>query len=300
MNRKNFLKKAGLLSAGSAFSPVMLKWFMQDGQFTHIRDNVGYFTASGGTIGWFVDDDALVVVDSQFPDSARTFLNGIDQYGGGPEKVLFNTHHHGDHVGGNARFFDRGFAIYAHFNVLRLQRRAAEAQGNVGSQVYADNTFSDLFVMDAGDEQVIAKHYGPAHTGGDAVIRFDNSNVVHMGDLVFNRVYPFIDTDGGASIRGWISLLEDVVDESENDTMFIFGHGNEAFGVTGGRSDLLVMRDFLSELLEHTQQGLQAGKSREEITDVQRFDDFPNHRSLNERLSLPANLNAAYHELTSD
>ena len=299
MNRKNFLKKAGLLTAGSVVSPVLLKQFIQDDQFRRIRNDVGYFVGRGGTMGWFVDNDALVVVDSQFPDTAREFLNGIEEYGGGPEKILFNTHHHADHTGGNSRFFDRGYAIYAHHDVLQLQRRVAETEGNVGSQVYADNTFGDLFVVDAGLEQVIAKHYGPAHTGGDAVIRFDNSNIVHMGDLVFNRVYPFIDTNGGASIRGWISLLEEVVDESDNETVFIFGHGNEAFGVTGGRSDLLLMRDFLTELLEHTRQGLQEGKSREEITEVDRFENFPNYRSLSPRLSLPANLNAAYEELTS-
>lgn len=300
MNRKNFLKKAGLISAGSAISPMMLKWFRQNGPFYPIRNEVGYFVSRGGTIGWFTDPDALVVVDSQFPETAVSFIDGIGEYGGGPEKVLYNTHHHGDHVGGNPQFFDEGFEIFAHHNVPDLQRSAAEAQGNEGSQVYADNTFGDLYVMDIGLEQIMAKHYGPAHTSGDSIIWFRNSNIIHMGDLVFNRLYPFIDMNGGASIQGWITLLESVVEESDSDTIFIIGHGLEDFGVTGDHSDLLLMRDFLSKLLEHTSKGLEEDKSREEITGIDQFEEFPNHISINPRLSLEANLNAAYDELTSE
>jgi hypothetical protein len=58
------------------------------------------------------------------------------------------------------------------------------------------------------------------------------------------------------------------------------------------------MRDFLSKLLEHVQNGLDQGKSREEITNVEQFSEFPNHHSAGARLSLPANLQVAYEELT--
>jgi cyclase len=298
MNRKTFLRNLSLLSAGAVTAPTLFKKLSQDGPFFPLRDNAGYFTGRGGTIGWLAADDAIVVIDSQFDDSAQTFLGGISDFGGGPGRFLFNTHHHGDHTGGNGTFAGNNYRIIAHQHVPGLQRQAA--QGNDNSISVASVTFGDDYTLDVGNERIQAKYYGNAHTGGDSVIWFQNRNMAHMGDLIFNRWYPFIDRPGGASVRGWISLLETVANEADRDTLFIFGHGNADFGVTGDRSDLLYMRDFLSKLVEHTEAGLAAGRSREEITSVQQFEEFPDHQSAGSRLSLPANLDVVYDELTAD
>jgi cyclase len=300
MNRKSFLKNLGLLTAGSVAAPSFIKLLTAEGPFFKIRDDLGYFSGRGGTIGWFVTDDAIVVVDAQFPNTAEEFVRGIADYGSGPSRVLFNTHHHGDHTAGNPVFAENSYQIIAHENVPVLQRRAAEAQGDAGAFTAADITFTDDYTLEIGNERIVARHYGNAHTGGDSVIWFENRNAAHMGDLVFNRWYPFIDRPGGASILGWIDLLETVASEADSDTVFIFGHANADFGVTGDTGDLLYMRDFLSKLLEHTQAGIDAGQSREEITNVNRFEEFPDHQSAGARLSLPANLNVAYDELTSE
>lgn len=298
MNRRSFLHNFSVLSAGAIAAPSLLRSAFQDGPFYPLRDGAGYFTGRGGTIGWFVSDDALVVIDSQFQNSAEDFLSGITGFGGGPARFLFNTHHHGDHTSGNGVFAGNDYRIIAHRNVPDLQRQFSQDNGE--SIPSASITFEDEYTLDAGGEQVQAKYYGNAHTGGDSVIWLRNRNIAHMGDLVFNRWYPFIDRPGGASIRGWITLLETVADEADRNTIFIFGHGNTDFGVTGNRDDVLYMRDFLSKLIEHTQAGLDAGKSREEITAVEQFEEFPDHQSAGSRLSLSANLDVAYDELTSD
>ena len=300
MNRKSFLKNLGLLTAGSVAAPSFIKLLTAEGPFFKIRDDLGYFSGRGGTIGWFVTEDAIVVVDAQFPNTAEEFVRGIADYGSGPSRVLFNTHHHGDHTAGNPVFAENSYQIIAHENVPVLQRRAAEAQGDAGAFTAADITFKDDYPLEIGNERIVARNYGNAHTGGDSVIWFENRNAAHMGELVFNRWYPFIDRPGGASILGWIDLLETVASEAYSDTIFIFGHANADFGVTGDAGDLLYMRDFLSKLLEHTQAGIDAGQSREEITNVNRFEEFPDHQSAGARLSLPANLNVAYDELTSE
>ena len=62
--------------------------------------------------------------------------------------------------------------------------------------------------MKLGDETVRARHWGPAHTGGDAAIHFEQANVVHLGDLLNNRGYPNVDAPAGASVHGWIQVLE--------------------------------------------------------------------------------------------
>ena len=113
--------------------------------------------------------------------------------------VLINTHHHGDHTGGNGVFRDAAKKIVAHANVPRYQKEAAAAPPTNPNAppppppTFPDTTFPDRWKAEIGDEVISAYHYGPAHTGGDAIVLFEKANVAHMGDLMFNRMQPFID-----------------------------------------------------------------------------------------------------------
>lgn len=296
MKRIDFLKQIALLSAGSAFLPKLK--FLQESNFTELRNGVGIFTMQGGTIGWFTTEDAIVAIDSQYPDPAGNFVNGISNFGGGSEKVLFNTHHHGDHTGGNSVFEENSYQIIGHVNVPGLMRQSSRDSDN--QPTVPETTFDDEYVLSVGNETIRAKHYGPAHTGGDSVIWFENANVAHMGDLMFNRLYPFIDRGGGALIANWITTLETVVSEANSDTQYIFGHGNPEFGVTGSSDDLLHMRDFLSHLMEYTRRGIAEGHSKEELMNIESFDEFPNFISPSDFLSLSRNVDVAYRELTEE
>jgi len=298
MDRKNFLKYIGLISAGSLLIPAQLKAF-SNGPFYSLRNKTGYFVARGGTIGWYVDDDVILAVDSQFQDTAAQFVQGIFEKGSGPEKILFNTHHHGDHVGGNGVLREAGFTIIAHENVPELQHQVAQNQGG-GTPVTADKTFSEKHSISLKNETVTAQYYGSAHTSGDSVIWFEQANIAHMGDLVFNHIYPFIDVNGGANIQGWISLLEKVMNQANKETIFIHGHTNPQYQITGGIKDLENMHNYLSFLLEYVSKGLAEGKSADELASISQFEAFPNHISFGERLSLRANVLAAYGELVSD
>ena len=293
MKRIDFLKNVALLSAGTAFLPKMN--LFQDSPFTELRNGTGIFTMRGGTIGWYVSDDVTLAIDSQYAESAVNFIGGIGSFGGGSETILINTHHHGDHTGGNGTFRESGYKIIAHERVPILQRRSADDESTV---VAAEETFAEQHELDLGNEMVHIKYYGRAHTSGDSVTWFREANVAHMGDLMFNRLYPFIDRGSGASIENWINVLETVVDEGDSNTQYIFGHGNPEFGITGSSDALLRKRDFLSKLLEHTQAGIDAGQSREEITSRESFEEFPDFISPSNFLSLLRNLDVAYLELT--
>lgn len=268
-------------------------------EFHPLRRNVGYFTARGGTIGWLVSSDALAVVDTQFADTAALCLAGLPRRADRTIDVVINTHHHGDHTGGNGVFKPVAKTIVAQANVPTLQRAAAERAKppTTDKQVYADTTFTEIWRQELGDEVVSARYFGPAHTNGDAAVLFEKANVVHMGDLVFNRIYPVIDRVGGASIRNWIVILEKVAKEYPADAIYIFGHNGAKFGATGRREELLVLRDYLSALLEHVQTQIAAGKTKAEISTLENFPGFPDfHQQLPNRLG--ANLGTAYDELT--
>jgi cyclase len=245
--------------------------------FVDVRGNVGIFNGRGGTTGTYVAKGAVVVVDTQYPNDAQICLDGLKTKAGGRAvDVVIDTHFHGDHTGGNGTFKAAGAkAIVAHARVPELMKSRANPNGP--PPTLPDATFPDTWRQDLGDDAVSAKFYGPAHTGGDIVVLFEKANVVHMGDLVFNRLQPFIDRPAGASIQGWITLLEQVTKAHGNDTIFVFGHAGEKFKVTGGKADLQYQRDYFTALLDFTRKAKQSGQTRETFiktaTALPGFDD---------------------------
>lgn len=323
MNRREFLRQtsfcaaAGLLSRGmlrgeganaapAVAAPKLPPQIGSFGEFRPLRRNVGIFIGRGGTIGWLASPEALVVVDTQFPDTASVCLAGLPGRAERRIDVVLNTHHHADHTSGNPVFRPVAKTLVAQANVPKLQFAAAKraesdeksaSRIHVADQVYADTTFEDVWRHELPDEVVTAQYFGPAHTSGDAVIMFEKANVVHVGDLVFNRMYPVIDRPAGASVRGWIKVLDEVRKAYPTDAIYVFGHGNSRFGVTGTHDDLAVMRDYWVAVLAHVEKQIAAGKSRHEIIALENLAGFPDfNQPLPNRLG--GNLGAAYDELT--
>lgn len=266
-------------------------------EFKELRRGVGYFTGRGGTIGWLSNPDALIAVDTQFAEPAAKFLAGLPGRAGRQLDAVINTHHHWDHTGGNATFRPETKTIVAHAAVPALQKAAAAARPQMGEPTLPDTTFAETWQMDAGDERVHARHFGAAHTGGDIAVYFEKANVVHLGDLVFNRLYPVTDKPGGVQVRQWRDVLPRIVETFPADALYIFGHGSAKFGVTGSKDDVLAMARFLGALLAHVEAAIRAGKSKAEVVTLQNLEGFPDyHAAQNSRL--PGNLGVTYDELT--
>ena len=96
--------------------------------------------------------------------------------------------------------------IVAH--VRSLENQKVQAERMKAPTTLPDVTFPDTWSVTLGDETIRARHWGPAHTGGDVSIHFEQANVVHLGDLLNNRGYPNVDAPAGASVHGWIQVLE--------------------------------------------------------------------------------------------
>lgn len=302
MKRRDFLIQSALFAASSSL-PIHQLLVFDDSPFTELRRNVGTFVMRGGTIGWLVNKDGVVIIDSQFPESAQACTDGLNKKTDAAFDMLINTHHHGDHTGGNSTFKKHVKHIVAHKNVPNLQRQRAKQQDNAKEALenlaVADITYEETWSKQIGEETVHLQYYGPGHTGGDSVIYFEKANVAHMGDLVFNRAHPFIDRPGGASIENWVTILTKTREELPNDAIYIFGHGNTNYGITGSQEDLKVKGDYLTELLEVVQKGINAGKSKDEITDQNVLKGFEEFNAPGWRLPLSRNLGTAYEELTA-
>ncbi len=284
-SRRSFLTASAGASAAALVGTLVRPLSLEargvqevEGLFTPIRRNVGHFTMRGGTIGWLVNDDAVVVVDSQFPAEAEVCLAGVNARSGGrPVDALINTHHHGDHSAGNVAFRDAARTVVAHQMAAEHMRNPPGAQTPAEGH-FPDTTFDASWTLQAGDERVTARHFGRAHTSGDAVITFHEANVVHMGDLMFHRRHPVVDRAAGATLRGWMSVLDRTLAEHTRETVYILGHARAGLPMTGTFTDLARFRDYLGEALAFVGARIRAGHSRDEILALSGplpgFEDF--------------------------
>ncbi len=297
MNRRTFLQTSALAGVAVAL-PRLAYGAFRTGTFTDLRGGVGIYTERGGTIGWFVSDDALVVIDAQYPETATNCWTGLQERSSRMIDILVNSHHHGDHTAGNGAFRPHTKQILAHENVPTLQQAAAEARGTTEGQVYADATYSGELSNDLGNERLTLRNYGAAHTGGDSIIHFEEADIVHMGDLMFNRMPVFIDLNGGSSTEGWIQTLERAHDFFTDETLFIYGHGNPDYGVTGGRADLLVARDYLSGVHDYVAKGIAEGTPVDDLANIEKLPGFPEHYVDTWKQAVGMNVRAVYQERT--
>lgn len=288
--------KSALMGASALFPVHKVFGSISEGNFATVRRNVGTFVAKGGTIGWLVNKEAVVIIDAQFPDTAAECVAGLEERTDLNFDMLINTHHHGDHTGGNPVFQPKVKHIVAHENVPGLMKNASDKSDD--ELALPDTVYKKSWKKDVGDETVHLNYYGPAHTGGDSVVYFEKARVAHMGDLMFNRAHPYIDRPAGASISNWIQVLENTANDLPADTKYIFGHGSSEFGITGTRDDLAVMKAFLEALLNFTQKGIDAGKPKEELIKKEALEGFEAFNAPGWRLPLSANIEVAYAELT--
>ncbi len=305
LSRRAFLGSSAVAVVCGAIAPRWARaWPQQPAPvtavFTDIRRNVGFFTGRGGTVGYLIDATGVAVVDSQFPDSAKLLVAGLaERSKSRPVDRLINTHHHGDHTAGNIAFKGVATKVVAHAKAAEHMRQPPGQNPPAAEQLYPDATFTDVWREAVGDEWVRAKFYGPAHTSGDVVVTFERANVAHMGDLMFNQRHPIVDRAAGASIRNWIAVLEGAVKDHSNDTVYIFGHANTNLPVTGGRADVMQLRDYLTALLAFVGGQIKAGKGRDEILAMRDplagFESFGRFGNPNPRDPVTV----AYEELTS-
>lgn len=298
--RKEFLKASSLIAGGMLLpgSNNFAKIFQQStGNFKNLRDNLGIYTERGGTIGWYVSDDAVVVIDSQYPDAAKNMYAGLQKKTSRKIDLLFNTHHHGDHTSGNMYLKDFTERIIAQENCKALQEKTYGGDATK-PQAYPNFTFKKEWTQEIGKETVSAKFFGAAHTGGDSVIHFQKANVAHVGDLVFNRTYPFIDSNGGGSVAGWQMVLERVIKYYPKDTTFIFGHGATDEFVTGSMADVIAMKNYLSALYEFVSKEMKSGKTKEKIASANEIPGFGDLKERREGMR-KMNLEKTFDELSS-
>lgn len=267
MNRRLFLQNTSLVIGALAFTrqQAFSTMFEPAWKITMLRNNIGIFTEKGGTIAFMLYKKGMVVVDSQFPDTSLHLIEELKKKSEEPFTRLINTHHHSDHTAGNISFKGIAEHVLAHANSLKNQQRVAAAQKSEDKQLFPDQTFTDTWSEKFGKEKISLSYFGNAHTDGDAMIHFEHANIVHMGDLVFNRRHPFVDRNAGANMKSWIEVLDKAVNKYDKNTLFVYGHALDGYDVTGNADDLKKFGDYLGQVLQFAETEIKAGKTKEEF-----------------------------------
>ena len=210
---------------------------------------------AGGNIGLLTGDDGVVVIDGGLEPLTAVTITAIEAITGEPLDFLINTHAHGDHVGGNAALREKGASIVAH-EKLRDRMVADDAARDALPEL----TYTGEVTFHLNGHTARVFHVANAHTDGDSAIHFPEVNVIHAGDALFNRLFPFIDLDSGGSVSGFIAAQEKILAMANNQTKIIAGHGELA-----NKADLQVALDMLIDSRARVKALVDAGKSKDEI-----------------------------------
>lgn len=198
---------------------------------TALTPSIHVLEGRGGNMAVCVGDDGVFLIDDQFAPLTAKIKAAIAEIHEGEVRFVINTHWHGDHTGGNENFGDTGSLIVAHDNVRA--RMSVENIGKISGRTTPPSpdgalpvvTFNDEITFHLNGETIHAFHVENAHTDGDAIIHFVDADVIHMGDVLFNGLFPYIDVDSGGSIDGVIAAVDRVLELAGEDTRIIAGHG---------------------------------------------------------------------------
>ncbi|MCH8058759.1 MAG: MBL fold metallo-hydrolase [Proteobacteria bacterium] len=232
---------------------------------TTLSDTLTMLKGQGGNIAISAGEDGVYIIDDQLQPLTDQLLVAISEISDQPIRFVINTHFHHDHVGGNETIGKGGAVIIAHDNIH--QRMSSDYYSN-----FFDNTwpawpqdalpvitFNDQITLHFNGEIAKVYHVPHGHTDGDSIVHFPASDVIHMGDIYFNGLYPYIDLDGGGNIQGMIAGAELGVSIAGEDTQIIPGHGP-----LSNKANLAEYRDFLVTARNNVQKLIDQGKNLEQ------------------------------------
>ena len=218
-----------------------------------LAENVYCIFGQGGNIGLIVTAKHAVLIDDQFERLVPGLLEAVRTVTDKPIKYLVNTHGHPDHVGGNVVLEKQVSAIIAHANVRKRMvlsqaklepiKRGGLPELALGSEDAKERARLNLHLDDA---EIHLLHLGPGHTDGDVIVGIPSVLVMHMGDLFFLGMLPYIDVESGGSFDGLVAQIASVASWLPEGARIIPGHGPVC-----GRKELLRYRDFLQSVQAH-------------------------------------------------
>jgi cyclase len=233
---------------------------------TRVTDRTTLLTGPDANVLLYASDSTLLLVDAGEAATAESLLRAIRSVSKLPVRLVIVTHYHSDHLGGVALWRSLGASILAHETVPReaLKDTVIPAlnwhRTPTPSDALPTRTFHDSIGLLAGNEHISVIHLDSAHTNGDAIVWFQDSDVIDTGDILSTP--PGIDLSAGGSIDGMIRAFDRILAIAGEKTLVVPGHGP----VTN-RGHLIAYRNMLQALRARVDTGIARGHSLQELQD---------------------------------
>ncbi|MEP6596696.1 MAG: MBL fold metallo-hydrolase [Ginsengibacter sp.] len=240
-----------------------------------ITDKIYMLEGDGGNIGVLVGKDGIVIIDDQFAPLSEKIRTALKALSDKPVRFVINTHFHGDHTGGNENFGGQGAIIVAQEN-SRLRMTSDEFMATLNTPKKAAPydalpkvTFNESVTLHLNGETVQVFHVKNAHTDGDAIIYFKESNVFHGGDVFVRYGLPYIDQPHGGTMEGMIRGVDELLKLTNDSSAIIPGHGKLAV-----KKDVLEFKNMLVTVRDRISKAIREGKTLEEIMNADPTKEF--------------------------
>jgi glyoxylase-like metal-dependent hydrolase (beta-lactamase superfamily II) len=234
-----------------------------------VKPGLYMVVGGGGNTTVRVTPDGLVVVDSKNPGQAYydDLMEQIRTVSAAPVKYLIDTHHHADHSGNNGRFHAAGAVVIAQKNLPAELDKFTPSPRRPTAPAKPDRTYDTRETLTVGGKTVKLLHFARGHTDADTLVYFPDLKVIATGDEL-NAANPNFDYAGGASIRGWLTSLDQALNLDWDKA--IPGHGAEPFT----RAQVQAFRGKLATLLERARAQVKAGTPKDQFVAAIRMDDL--------------------------
>lgn len=233
--------------------------------------DAGHPEAAGGRIGVLAGPEGVLMVDATYAPLSDKLATAIKQINPGPIRFLVDTHYHPDHTGGNPKFAKKGALIFAREEVRQAlvtppPPAVLAAVGDAASWTDPER----LPIVTYGSGATVKIHFDgetvdliplpSGHTNGDTMVRFENANVIMVGDFYRNYGYPFVDATRGASFKGTLESIDLLLRTADANTKLVPGHGS-----LPTLADVRAYRDMIVDVRSKVEQMAANGSSLQQV-----------------------------------
>jgi len=233
---------------------------------TPLRGNLTMVSGSGGNITVLTGSDGKFMVDGGISLSKSSIEGALAKISNAPLKYLVDTHYHWDHTDGNPWLHEAGATIVATTNTVKhLSTDTRVDDWKYTFKQMAPDGMPTVVINSPktyhfDGETIVLTPVAPAHTDSDLYVYFKKADVVVLGDLFWNGVYPFIDNEQGGGIDGMIKVDNEILAVITDKTVVVPGHGP-----VGTRKDLVAFRDMLVGIRNNVAALKKQGKSLADV-----------------------------------
>jgi cyclase len=282
--RRRFLATALRTAAASAVGGSWLRVALAQSdaalQEVELRDDVTLISGGGSNVIVLRTAGSAAVIDSGPPPHADELAKLVlGRLGLLSVELLFNTHWHPMHTGGNEALRSGETDIVAH--ELTKLWMSTEYYVDWEDKTYEPRIAAALptktfyatdpqpIVVEIGDEEIEYGHLPEAHTDGDMYVRLRNRNVLAAGGVVTVGEYPVIDYSTGGWIGGLVDATKKLLAITDADTLIV-----PANGPAQPRSHLTAQLEMLTVVRERIENLMRKGRSIEEMLAAGVTDEF--------------------------